>query len=82
MREELERREEPAAPDADGPAETADIAGVAWDGVGAAGSSDGVAAADGAAGSSDGVAAADGAAAAGAESPDDAAAGAIPHTSQ
>jgi hypothetical protein len=42
VREELERREEPAAADADGPVETADIAGEAWDGVGAA--PDGVAA--------------------------------------
>ncbi len=61
VREELERREEPAAPDADGPVDAADIAGVAWDGVGVA---------------------ADGVAAAGADSPDDAAAGAIPQTSQ
>jgi hypothetical protein len=43
VREELERREGPAAADADGPAETADIAGAAWNGVDAA--RDGVAAA-------------------------------------
>ena len=61
VREELDRREEPAVPDADGPAEAADTAGVAWDGVGVE---------------------ADGVAPAGVDAPDDAGAGAIPHTSQ